>query len=112
MASTGADLSTPAHHLSDDPSRSLTALEMDAQGRHVERDYSPLQLARRFALHPRDMRFLDSSLRNLPSLLVRKEVIIVNLELFKAIISAKEVLLFDPVSGGCATSDSLPHIAC
>ena len=91
-------MSTPSHHVSQpsDPSSTLTALEIDDQGRHTERDFSPLQLARRFGLHPRDMRFLDSSLRNLPSLLVRREVIIVNLELFKAIISAREVLLFDP----------------
>ena len=98
MAATGADLSTPVHHLNqgDDPTSTLTALEIDEHGNHTERDYHPLQLARRFGLHPRDMRFLDSSLRNLPSLLVRREVIIVNLELFKAIISHKEVLMFDP----------------
>jgi hypothetical protein len=77
-------------------SETLTAIELDESGGHVEAEYSALQLARRFGLHPRDMRFLDSSLRNLPSILVRRSVIIVNLELFKAIISAKEVLMFDP----------------
>ena len=77
-------------------SETLTAIELDESGGHSEREYSSLQLARRFGLHPRDMRFLDSSLRNLPSILVRRSVIIVNLELFKAIISAKEVLMFDP----------------
>ena len=104
MAVTGADLSTPAQSTTaSSPTSSFTqsedmlaALEIHTDGSHYERQYSRLQLARRFGLHPRDLRFLDSSLRNLPSLLVRREVIIVNLELFKAIISATEVLMFDP----------------
>ena len=104
MAVTGADLSTPAQSTTaSSPTSSFTqsedmlaALELHIDGTHYERQYSRLQLARRFGLHPRDLRFLDSSLRNLPSLLVRREVIIVNLELFKAIISATEVLMFDP----------------
>ena len=104
MAVTGADLSTPAQATTaSSPTSSFTqsedllaALEIHTDGSHYEREYSRLQLARRFGLHPRDLRFLDSSLRNLPSLLVRREVIIVNLELFKAIISATEVLMFDP----------------
>ena len=104
MAVTGADLSTPAQSTTaSSPTSSFTqsedmlaALEIHTDGTHSECEYSRLQLARRFGLHPRDLRFLDSSLRNLPSLLVRREVIIVNLELFKAIISATEVLMFDP----------------
>lgn len=58
-------------------------------------EYSRSDLSRKFGLHPRDLRFLDSSLRNLPSILSRKKVIVVNLEAFKALIAADTVLMFD-----------------
>jgi hypothetical protein len=46
-------------------------------------------------LHPRDLRFLDASMRNLPSILARRKVIIVNLDMFKALITADRVLMCD-----------------
>jgi hypothetical protein len=37
-------------------------------------------LARRYGLHNRDLRNLDATFRNIPAILARKKVIVVNLE--------------------------------
>ncbi|CAF0850032.1 unnamed protein product [Didymodactylos carnosus] len=82
----------------DEPSKGedRQMLEVNTTGDVVTSEFRRSDLGHRFSLHPRDIRFLDSSLRNLPSILSRAKVIIVNLELFKAIISADSVCLFDP----------------
>jgi len=80
----------------------LRCLEVSSDGHCRECEYSRAELSEQLELHPRDLRFLDTSLRNLPSILTRKRVIIVNLELFKALITRDRVLMFDP---------DYPHVA-
>ena len=64
-------------------------------GEMVDIELTRQNIAAEFNLHMRDVRFLDSTLRNLPSILARDQVILVNLEMFKAIISRKKTLIFD-----------------
>lgn len=65
----------------EDKRENLHFLEVSADGGH-HRDvcFSRGELSSTLELHPRDLRFLDASMRNLPSILARKKVIIVNLE--------------------------------
>lgn len=74
----------------------LPFLEVSADGgHHRDVSLSRAELSSQLELHPRDLRFLDASMRNLPSILARKKVIIVNLEMFKALITADRVLMSD-----------------
>jgi hypothetical protein len=100
-SSSSANLNNPTSGVlldssfSSDSDGRIHCIEIDNSGAQYSNDISRHDLAVRFGLHPRDLRFLESSLRNLPSILTRKRVIIVNLELFKAIISADSVIIFD-----------------
>ncbi len=80
----------------EDKRETLQFLEVSSDGAH-HRDvsFSRAELSSMLELHPRDLRFLDASMRNLPSILARKKVIIVNLEMFKALIMADRVLMSD-----------------
>lgn len=82
--------------LLDDKKERLRCLEVDDSGNYRDVEFSRAELSSMLDLHPRDLRFLDTSMRNLPSILARRRVIIVNLEMFKALITADRVLMFDP----------------
>ena len=58
----------------------LRCLEVDDNGNYRHVEFSRAELGAMLELHPRDLRFLDSSMRNLPSILARRRVIIVNME--------------------------------
>lgn len=53
------------------------------------------EIANRFGLAYRDLRALDTVLRNMPSILARQKAILVNLELTKAIITPEGMLVFE-----------------
>jgi len=103
-AAAGASLSSSPHlfdasHLLsnlEDKRETLQFLEVSSDGTH-QRDvtFSRAELSSMLGLHPRDLRFLDASMRNLPSILARRKVIIVNLDMFKALITADRVLMSD-----------------
>ncbi|GLU07664.1 hypothetical protein SLE2022_246130 [Rubroshorea leprosula] len=79
-------------------SRSWIAIDHSGQG--VILDVDKYAIMRRVQIHARDLRILDPLLSYPSTILGRERVIVLNLEHIKAIITAEEVLLRDPLDDG------------
>ncbi|XP_068323899.1 magnesium transporter MRS2-I-like isoform X2 [Pyrus communis] len=75
--------------------RSWISLDHDGQGTVLDLDKHAI--IRRVQIHARDLRLLDPLLSYPSTILGREKVIVLNLEHIKAIITADEVLLRDPL---------------
>lgn len=72
----------------------MKSIAINNTGRQSTRDWDRKELSSQFGLHHRDLRPLFS-LRQVATVLSRKEVIIVNLGLLKLLISQERVLIFN-----------------
>ncbi|KAL3626372.1 Magnesium transporter MRS2-2 [Castilleja foliolosa] len=70
---------------------------MDSSGQEVLLDVDKYAIMRRVQIHARDLRILDPLLSYPSAILGREGAIVLNLEHIKAIITADEVLLRDPL---------------
>ncbi|CAK9179287.1 unnamed protein product [Ilex paraguariensis] len=70
---------------------------IDKSGQSAILDLDKYAIMRRVPIHARDLRILDPLLSYPSTILGRERVIILNLEHIKAIITAEEVLLRDPL---------------
>lgn len=70
---------------------------MNASGQEMILDIDKYEILDRLQLHPRDLRILDPLLSYPSTILSRERAIILNLEHIKAIITAEEVLIRDPL---------------
>lgn len=64
----------------EDKKENVKAIEIRSNGMHRTLEMSRVDLSKDLDLHPRDLRFLDASMRNMPAILARKKAIIVNME--------------------------------
>ncbi|TXG63763.1 hypothetical protein EZV62_010757 [Acer yangbiense] len=76
-------------------SRSWILLDHNGQSKLL--DVDKYVVMRRFQIHARDLRILDPMFSYPSTILGREKVIVLNLEHIKAIITAEEVLLRDPM---------------
>ncbi|KAL3649066.1 Magnesium transporter MRS2-I [Castilleja foliolosa] len=72
---------------------------MDSSGQEVILDVDKYAIMNRVQIHARDLRILDPLLSYPSAILGREKAIVLNLEHIKAIITADEVLLRDPLDG-------------
>ncbi|XP_028758403.1 magnesium transporter MRS2-I-like isoform X1 [Neltuma alba] len=70
---------------------------LDRNGNRTVLDVDKYAIMRRVEIHARDLRILDPLLSYPSTILGREKVIVLNLEHIKAIITAEEVLLRDPL---------------
>ncbi|KAK9206588.1 hypothetical protein WN943_016867 [Citrus x changshan-huyou] len=70
---------------------------LDREGQSTTLDVDKHVIMRRVQIHARDLRILDPMLNYPSTILGREKVIVLNLEHIKAIITADEVLLRDPM---------------
>ncbi|KAK2648504.1 hypothetical protein Ddye_015993 [Dipteronia dyeriana] len=70
---------------------------LDHSGHNAILDVDKYVIMRRFQIHARDLRILDPVFSYPSTILGREKVILLNLEHIKAIITAEEVLLRDPM---------------
>ncbi|KAJ4726814.1 Magnesium transporter MRS2-like protein [Melia azedarach] len=70
---------------------------LDNRGQSTMLDVDKYVIMRRVQIHARDLRILDPMLSYPSTILGREKVIVLNLEHIKAIITAEEVLLRDPM---------------
>ncbi|TXG63762.1 hypothetical protein EZV62_010756 [Acer yangbiense] len=70
---------------------------LDHNGHNAILDVGKYVVMRRFQIHARDLRILDPMFSYPSTILRREKVILLNLEHIKAIITAEEVLLRDPM---------------
>ncbi|XP_050203950.1 magnesium transporter MRS2-I-like [Mercurialis annua] len=70
---------------------------LDSNGQSTILDVDKYAIMRRVQIHARDLRMLDPLLSYPSTILGRERVIVLNLEHIKAIITAEEVLLRDPM---------------
>ncbi|KAK1560373.1 hypothetical protein Q3G72_025910 [Acer saccharum] len=70
---------------------------LDHNGHNAILDVDKYVVMRRFQIHARDLRILDPMFSYPSTILGREKVILLNLEHIKAIITAEEVLLRDPM---------------
>ncbi|WJX17106.1 Magnesium transporter MRS2-2, variant 2 [Trifolium repens] len=75
-----------------------TWIKFDANGHSSFLDVDKYEIMRQVCIDARDLRILDPLLSYPSTILGREEVIILNLEHIKAVITAKEVFLLDPSS--------------
>lgn len=75
-----------------------TWIKFDANGHSSLLDVDKYEIMRHVPIHARDLRILDPLLSYPSTILARGEVIVLNLEHIKAIITANEVFLQDPTS--------------
>ncbi|KAI9119070.1 hypothetical protein K1719_009745 [Acacia pycnantha] len=76
---------------------SISWILLDRNGNVTELDVDKYAIMRRVGIHARDLRILDPMLSYPSAILGREKVIVLNLEHIKAIITAEEVLLRDPM---------------
>ncbi|OMO78393.1 Mg2+ transporter protein, CorA-like/Zinc transport protein ZntB [Corchorus capsularis] len=72
-------------------------ISIDADGQGEILDVDKYAIMRRVQIHARDLRILDPLLSYPSTILGREKVVVLNLEHIKAIITADEVLLRDPL---------------
>ncbi|XP_048138459.1 magnesium transporter MRS2-I-like isoform X2 [Rhodamnia argentea] len=70
---------------------------LDREGRSSVLDVDKYEIMRRVGIHARDLRMLDPMLSHPSKILGREKLIVLNLEHIKAILTAEEVLLRDPL---------------
>ncbi|CDO99155.1 unnamed protein product [Coffea canephora] len=70
---------------------------MNSSGQEMILDVDKYEILDRLQIHPRDLRMLDPLLSYPSTILSRERAIILNLEHIKAIITAEEVLIQDPL---------------
>ncbi|KAK4281235.1 hypothetical protein QN277_012756 [Acacia crassicarpa] len=76
---------------------SISWILLDRNGNVNVLDVDKYAIMRRVGIHARDLRILDPMLSYPSAILGREKVIVLNLEHIKAIITAEEVLLRDPM---------------
>ncbi|WJX10665.1 Magnesium transporter MRS2-I [Trifolium repens] len=81
-----------------------TWIKLDANGHSSFLNVDKYEIMRQVHIDARDLRILDPLLSYPSTILGREEVIVLNLEHIKAIITAKEVFLLDP------TSEDVTHV--
>ncbi|XWS31483.1 hypothetical protein CRYUN_Cryun23aG0080300 [Craigia yunnanensis] len=74
-----------------------SCISIDAKGQGVILDVDKYAIMHRIQIHARDLRILDPMLSYPSTILGREKVILLNLEHIKAIITAEEMLLRDPL---------------
>ncbi|PSS33811.1 Magnesium transporter MRS2-2 like [Actinidia chinensis var. chinensis] len=79
------------------PAGSRNWILMDASGQDTVLDVDKYAIMHRVHIHARDLRILDPLLSYPSTILGREKAIVLNLEHIKAIITAEEVLLRDPL---------------
>ncbi|KAF7852074.1 hypothetical protein BT93_L0601 [Corymbia citriodora subsp. variegata] len=70
---------------------------LDREGQSSVLDVDKYEIMRRVGIHARDLRMLDPMLSHPSKILGREKLIVLNLEHIKAIVTAEEVLLRDPL---------------
>ncbi|XWS76311.1 hypothetical protein CRYUN_Cryun01aG0165000 [Craigia yunnanensis] len=73
-------------------------IPIDAKGQGLMLDVHKYAIMHRVQIHARDLRILDPMLSYPSTILGREQVIVLNLEHIKAIITAEELLLRDPLA--------------
>ncbi|CAK9168534.1 unnamed protein product [Ilex paraguariensis] len=75
---------------------------MDCTGEETPLDVDKYEIMHRVQIHARDLRIIDPLLSYPSTILGREKAIVLNLEHIKAIITAEEVLLRDPLDDNVA----------
>ncbi|KAM7488322.1 hypothetical protein LguiB_025806 [Lonicera macranthoides] len=84
-----------SHNTMKPSSRSWILMNTSGEGTIL--DVDKYEIMHRVQIHARDLRILDPNLSYPSTILCREKVIILNLEYIKALITAEEVLLRDPL---------------
>lgn len=72
-------------------------MRLDRSGRHELTELDKNAIIRRASIPARDLRILGPIFSHSSTILAREKAMVVNLEFIKAIVTAEEVLLFDPL---------------
>ncbi|KAF9112633.1 magnesium ion transporter [Mortierella sp. AM989] len=103
-------LAAVPHHAVKDEIR-LRRSEIDVNGKIVKSavgEFLKSDLCSQYGIHPRDLRKIDGGFSNhMPVILVRPEVIIVNMGHIRALIKADLIVLFDSPDSDDRVEDSL-----